>query len=65
MKKRTEPLISDVPRRQARVEMTIGIGLGDVCNHFCTLNQDGEVVDRGSFRTTQKAIAMSSGTVLD
>jgi transposase len=27
-----------------------------VC-HYCTLNQDGEVVDRGRFKTNPKAIA--------
>jgi transposase len=37
--------------------MTIGIDLGDVWSHYCTFNQDGEVVDRGRFRTTPKAIA--------
>jgi len=36
--------------------MTIGIDLGDVWSHYCTLNQDGEAVDRGRFRTTPKAI---------
>jgi transposase len=36
--------------------MTIGIDLGDVWSHHCTLNQGGEVVDRGRFRTTPKAI---------
>jgi hypothetical protein len=37
--------------------MTIGIDLGDVWSHYCTLNEDGEVVDRGRFRTTLKAIS--------
>jgi transposase len=32
--------------------MTIGIDLGDVWSHYCTLNQEGEVVDQGRFRTT-------------
>jgi transposase len=36
--------------------MTIGIDLGDVWSHYCTLNEGGEVVDRGRFRTTPKAI---------
>jgi transposase len=36
--------------------MTIGIDLGDVLSHYCTLNHDGEAVDRGRFRTTPKAI---------
>ena len=56
MKKPSQHLIAEVPRRQAKVEITIGIDLGDVWSHYCTLNQDGEVVDRGRFRTTPKAI---------
>jgi transposase len=56
MKKRAQHLIAEVPRRQARTELTIGIDLGDVWSHYCTLNQDGEVIDRGRFRTTAKAI---------
>lgn len=55
MKKPTQRLIAEVPSRQARVEMTIGVDLRDVWNHYCTLNQDGEVVDQGRFRTTPKA----------
>jgi transposase len=56
MKKPAQHLIAEVPRRQAKVEITIGIDLGDVWSHYCTLNQDGEVVDRGRFPTTPKAI---------
>jgi hypothetical protein len=56
MKKPAQHLIAEIPRRQPRVAMTIGIELGDVWSHYCTLNQDGEVVDRGRFRTTPKAI---------
>ncbi len=56
MKKPAQHLIAEVPRRQAKVEITIGIDLGDVWSHYCTLNQYGEVVDRGRFRTTPKAI---------
>jgi transposase len=40
-------------RRQARTELTVGIDLGDVWSRYC---QDGEVVDRGRFRTTPTAI---------
>jgi hypothetical protein len=29
--------------------MTIGIDLGDVWSYYCTLNENGEVVDRGRF----------------
>src|ERR1700747_3407870 len=56
MKKPTHHLIAEVPRRHVRTELTIGIDLGDVWSHYCTLKQDGEVVDRGRFRTTAKAI---------
>src|ERR1700685_2614500 len=56
MKKPAQHLIAEVPRRQAKVEITIGIDLGDVWSHYCTLNQDGEVVDRGRFRPTPKGI---------
>jgi hypothetical protein len=56
MKKPAQHLIAEVPRRQSRVEMTIGIDLGDVWSHYCTLNEEGEVVDRGRFRTTPKGL---------
>jgi len=56
MKKPAQHPIAEVPGRQAKVEIAIGIDLGDVWSHYCTLNQDGEVVDRGRFRTTPKAI---------
>jgi transposase len=56
MKKPVQYLIAQVPRRQSRIELMIGIDLGDVWSHYCTLNQVGEVVDRGRFRTTPKAI---------
>jgi transposase len=56
MKKPAQHLIAEVPRRQPRVAMTIGVDLGDVWSHYCTLNQDGEVVDLGRFRTTPNAI---------
>jgi transposase len=56
MKKTTQHLIAEVPCRQAKVEMTIGIDLGDVWSHYCTLNIDGEVVDRGRFRTSPKGV---------
>jgi len=56
MKKPAHHLIAEVPRKRAKVELTIGIDLGDVWSHYCTLNQQGEVIDRGRFRTTPKAI---------
>src|SRR3982074_3063614 len=56
MKTSSQHLIAEVPRRQSRVEMTIGIDLGDLWSHYCTLNEDGGVLDRGRFRTTPKAV---------
>jgi transposase len=56
MKKPAQHLIAEVPRKRSKAELTIGIDLGDVWSHYCSLNQEGEVVDRGRFRTTAKAI---------
>ena len=56
MKKPSKHLIAEVPRSVAKVKMTIGIDLGDVWSHYCTLNEDGEVVDRGRFRTTPSGV---------
>jgi len=44
------------PRRSSRVGITIGIDLGDIWSHYCTLNEDGEVVDRGRFRTNRSGV---------
>jgi transposase len=43
MKKQLQDLIAEAPCRNTQVEMTIGIDLGDVWSHYCTLNQEGEV----------------------
>jgi hypothetical protein len=56
MKKPAQHLIVEVPSRQSRFVITVGIDLGDVWSHYCTLNHDDEVVDRGRFRTTPEAI---------
>src|ERR1035437_5161781 len=56
MKKPWQHLIAEVPRSVTKVKMTIGIDLGDVWSHYCTLNEDGEVVDRGRFRTTLSGV---------
>ncbi len=49
MKNPTQHLIAEVPLRSSRVGMTITIDLGDVWSHYCTLNEDGEVVGRAGF----------------
>jgi transposase len=46
----------ETPAKSSRIEMTIGIDLGDVWSHYCTLNQEGDVVDRGRFRTTPSGV---------
>ena len=56
MKKPTQYLIAEVPGRSFRVGTTIGIDLGDIWSHYCTLNEDGEVVDRGRFRTNPSGV---------
>lgn len=56
MKKSAQHLIAEAPVRQTWVEMTIGIDLGDVWSHYCTLNNQGEVMDRGRFRTTPSSV---------
>ncbi len=42
--------------RSSKVGITIGIDLGDIWSHYCTLNEDGEVVDRGRFRTNPSGV---------
>src|SRR5260370_6880758 len=56
MKKPAHHLIAEVPRSSSRVGITMGIDLGDVWSHYCTLNEDGEVVDRGRFRTSPSGV---------
>src|ERR1700750_2958001 len=56
MKKPMRHLIAEVPRRSSKGGMTIGIDLGDVWSHYSTLNEDGEVVDRGRFRTSPSGV---------
>jgi transposase len=56
MKKQSQELIAEAPCSSSKVEMTIGIDLGDVWSHYCTLNKEGEVVDRGRFRTTPSGV---------
>ena len=34
----------------------MGIDLGDIWSHYCTLSEDGEVVDRGRFRTNPSGV---------
>ena len=56
MKKPMRHLIAEVLLRSSKVGMTIGIDLGDVWSHYCTLNEDGEVVGRGRFRTSPSGV---------
>jgi transposase len=56
MKKRPQFLISKRPRRSPWGGITIGIDLGDIWSHCCTLNEGGEVIDRGRFRTNTAGV---------
>jgi len=55
MKSHSQHFISK-PRRSSKVGVTIGIELGDIWSHYCTLSEDGEVVDRGRFRTNPSGV---------
>src|SRR6202041_970295 len=44
------------PRRSSKFGVTIGIDLGDIWSHYCTLSEDGEVVDRGRFRPNPSGV---------
>ena len=46
MKKHPQYFISRNPRGRSRAGMTIGIDLGDVWSHYCTINEECEVFDR-------------------
>src|SRR5277367_4431223 len=77
MKKHPQYFISKSPLRGTGVGTTIGIDLGDVWSHYCTINEEGEVIDRGRFRTNPSGvdkrfrdlepirIAMEAGTHVD
>src|SRR5258708_27368315 len=56
MKRHPQYFISKSPLRVSRVGTTMGIDLGDVWSHYCTLNQEGAVVDRGRFRTSPSSV---------
>jgi transposase len=48
--------ISKSPLRGFRGGTTIGIDLGDVWSHYCTINEEGAVIDRGRFRTNPSGV---------
>ena len=52
MKNPAQYLIRGSTTQKLQGRMTIGIDLGDVWSHYCTLNEDGEAVGRGRFRTS-------------
>ncbi len=47
---------------------TIGVDVGDRRSHFCVLDEEGEVLERGDFRTTpaglKKMLAERSGATV-
>ena len=38
-------------------QLTIGVDIGDLWSHYCTLSEGGEVIEEGRFRTTPEALA--------
>ena len=40
-----------------KTTITTGIDLGDKFSHYCILNQDGEAIEQGRFRTTPEGFA--------
>jgi transposase len=42
--------------RKAEQRITVGIDLGDKWSHYCSLDDAGEVIDEGRFRTTPQAL---------
>jgi transposase len=63
MKKHPQFFISKRPRRSPWVGITIGIDLGDIWSHYCTLNENGEVIDRGRFRTNAAGVNKRFGGI--
>ena len=55
-------VIAEVPRSSSRVGMTIGIDLGDVWSHYCTLNG---VMEKWFTDLPRIRIAMEAGNALD
>ncbi len=43
-------------KMQTRISETVGIDLGDKVSRYCILDQDGEVVEEGSFRNQASSI---------
>ena len=43
-------------RKSWRQQITVGIDIGDRWSHYCILDEDGEVVEEGRFRTVASSI---------
>lgn len=59
--KTTHRVIAEVPRRQPGAEMTIGNRTWDVCSHYCTLNQEGDLEKWLTYLPPPR-LAMGAGT---
>ena len=58
MKKKQLQIVSqkDSTKKPMDRGATIGIDLGDQWSHYCVLNESGEIVEEGRFRTTPEAL---------
>jgi hypothetical protein len=54
--KPAQHLIAEVPHKQAKVEITIGVDLGGILSHYCTLTKSERGSWRGPPQDTSKAI---------
>jgi hypothetical protein len=64
MKRSAQHLIAKVPRRQTKLEMTIGIDLGDIWSHYCTLNEEGMVARPRPVQSEPEGRCISTGKCL-
>ena len=58
---RQQTQLQTVPRKNSKRKsrktgVTIGIDLGDQWSHYCVLDEAGEIVEEGRFRTTPEAL---------
>jgi len=56
MKKTAQHLIAEVPARHSPTELTIGVDLGDVWSHYCTIKPKWRRDRPGPFRTNPQGV---------
>lgn len=54
---RKQPTAPKKSKKKVVVQRTIGIDIGDQWSHYCVLDQAGDVMEEGRFRTTKEALS--------